>query len=143
MLTSTHGIDAIHNVCCRTVFEHVALYTRIDCHAKEFLFPIHCQENDLHGQRFSAPADVLLHVPLFSDLYSCVQTVSGPQAAQKESQRGFLSGSADYRKYAAAVWLDRKRLKAFVKEDSMVDSSLQKLSPQYGQNPSAGSNCDG
>jgi pimeloyl-ACP methyl ester carboxylesterase len=37
----------------------------------------------------------------------------------------------DYLKSAAAVWLDRKHLKAFIKNDVMVDSSLRKLSPQY------------
>jgi pimeloyl-ACP methyl ester carboxylesterase len=37
----------------------------------------------------------------------------------------------EYLKAVAAVWLDREHLKAFIKDDTMVDSSLQKLSPQY------------
>ena len=38
-----------------------------------------------------------------------------------------------YFKSAAAGWLGRNQLKAFIKNDLMADSSLQKLSPHYQQ----------
>jgi pimeloyl-ACP methyl ester carboxylesterase len=83
-----------------------------------------------------APAAFLLHLPVFSDF--CIVAFKpflGRKLLRKSLKEAFSPDPlpADYWKYASAVWLDRKRLKAFIKEDFMVDASLQKLSPQYGR----------
>jgi pimeloyl-ACP methyl ester carboxylesterase len=83
-----------------------------------------------------APAAFLLHLPLLSDF--CIATFKpflGRKLLRKSLNEAFSPDPvpADYWRYASAVWLDRKRLKAFIREDFMVDASLQKLSPQYGR----------
>src|ERR1043166_5843531 len=83
-----------------------------------------------------APAAVLLHLPLFSDFcIAAFKPFLGHKLLRKSLQEAFSPDPLpdDYWKYAAAVWLDRKRLKAFIKEDFMIDSSLEKLSSQYGR----------
>jgi pimeloyl-ACP methyl ester carboxylesterase len=85
--------------------------------------------------REDAPAEFLLRrVPLFSDLCIALFKPILARKLLKKSLKDAFSPDpvpADYLKYAATVWLDRKHLKAFIQDDVMVDSSLHKLSPQY------------
>jgi pimeloyl-ACP methyl ester carboxylesterase len=81
-----------------------------------------------------APLGLLLRLPLLSDV--CITTLK-PILARKLLERKLKNAFSpdpvpdDYLESAADVWLDRKHLKAFIREDLMVDSSLQELSPQY------------
>ena len=81
-----------------------------------------------------APAAFLLQIPLLSDLcITMLKPILGRRLLRKSLKEAFSPDPVpdDYFKAAAAVWLDRKRLKAFIKEDLMIGSSLQKLSGQY------------
>ena len=84
--------------------------------------------------RHDAPLGLLLRLPVVSDV--CITTLKpflGRKLLKKSLKEAFSPDPMpdDYFKSATAVWLDRKRLKAFIKEDLMVDSSLEELSPQY------------
>lgn len=84
--------------------------------------------------RHDAPLGLLLRLPVLSDV--CIITLKpflGRKLLKKSLKEAFSPDPvpAEYFKSAAAVWLDRKRLKAFIKEDVMVDSSLEELSPRY------------
>ena len=85
--------------------------------------------------RQDAPAEFLLRrLPFFSDFcIALVKPILGHTLLKKSLKDAFSPDPVpdDYLKSAAAVWLDRKHLKAFIKNDVMVDSSLKKLSPQY------------
>ena len=84
--------------------------------------------------RHDAPLGPFLRLPVLSDV--CI-TMLKPILARKLLKRSLKEAfspdpvPADYFKSAAAVWLDRKRLKAFIKEDAMLGSSLEELSPKY------------
>ncbi len=85
-------------------------------------------------RRHDAPLGFLLRIPLLSD--ACIimlKAIQGRRLLKKSLKDAFSPDPVpdDYLKSAAAVWLDRKRLKAFIRNDVMVDSSLQELSPQY------------
>jgi pimeloyl-ACP methyl ester carboxylesterase len=83
-----------------------------------------------------APLVFLLRVPMLSDV--CI-TMLKPIFGRRLLKRGLKEAFSpdplpdDYWKSASAGWLGRNQLKAFIKNDLMVDSSLQKLSPQYQQ----------
>lgn len=81
-----------------------------------------------------APLGLLLRLPVLSDV--CIvmlKPILGSRLLKKNLKDAFSPDPVpeDYLKSATAFWLDRKRIKAFVKDDTMTDSSLQKLSPQY------------
>ena len=79
-------------------------------------------------------AHLLLRLPLLSDVcITLLKPILGRRLLRNSLKEAFSPDRMpeDYFKSAAAVWLDRKRLKAFIKEDEMVDSSLEELSPQY------------
>jgi pimeloyl-ACP methyl ester carboxylesterase len=85
--------------------------------------------------REDAPAEFLLRrLPLFSDLcIALFNPILGRKLLKRSLKKAFSPDPLpeDYLKAVATVWLDRKHLKAFIKNDVMVDSSLRKLSPQY------------
>src|SRR6266498_5807192 len=84
--------------------------------------------------RNDAPAAFLLHIPLLSDVcIAMLKPVLGRKLLKKSLKEAFSPDPVpdDYFKSASAVWLDRKRLKAFINDDLMVESSLKELSPQY------------
>lgn len=82
-----------------------------------------------------APAELLLRrLPLFSDLcIALFKPVLGCKLLKHSLKAAFSPDPLPdvYLKYAVAVWLERKHLKAFIKDDVMVDSSLRKLRSQY------------
>jgi pimeloyl-ACP methyl ester carboxylesterase len=81
-----------------------------------------------------APAGLLLRIPLLSDVcISMLKPILGRRLLRMGLQNAFSPDLVpdDYLKSAATVWLDQKHLKAFIKEDMMVDSSLREMSPQY------------
>lgn len=84
--------------------------------------------------RHDAPLGLLLRLPVLSDVsIALLKPILGRRLLKKSLKEAFSPDPVpdEYLKSAATVWLDRKRLKAFIKDDTMVDSSLQKLSPQY------------
>jgi pimeloyl-ACP methyl ester carboxylesterase len=85
--------------------------------------------------REDAPAELLLRrLPLFSDFcIALFKPILGRWLLKKSLENAFSPNPVpdDYLKSATAVWLDRKHLKAFIKDDVMVDSSLRELGPQY------------
>jgi pimeloyl-ACP methyl ester carboxylesterase len=84
--------------------------------------------------RDEAPGGFLLRVPLLSDFCIVLFTpILGRRLLKKNLKDAFSPDPVpdDYLKSAAAVWLDRKHIKTFIKDDAMVDSSLKELSPQY------------
>ncbi len=85
--------------------------------------------------REDVPAEFLLRrLPLFSDFcIALFKPILGRKLLKHHLKDAFSPDPVpdDYLKSAATVWLDRKHLKAFIRNDVMVDSSLRKLSPQY------------
>lgn len=85
--------------------------------------------------REDAPAELLLRrLPLFSDFcIALFKPILGCKLLKHSLKTAFSPDPLPdvYWKYAAAVWLERRHLKAFIKNDVMVDSSLRKLRPQY------------
>ena len=85
--------------------------------------------------REDAPAELLLRrLPLFSDFcIALFKPILGRKLLKKSLKEAFSPDPVpeDYLKAAVTDWLDRKHLKAFIKNEVMVDSSLHKLSPQY------------
>jgi pimeloyl-ACP methyl ester carboxylesterase len=85
--------------------------------------------------REDVPAEFLLRrLPLFSDFcIALFKPILGRRLLKKNLKNAFSPDPVpyDYLKSAITVWLDRKHLKAFIKNDVMVDSSLRQLSPQY------------
>ena len=84
--------------------------------------------------RHDAPAGLLLRIPVLSDVcITMLKPILGRRLLKKGLKEAFSPDPVpdDYFKTAADVWLDREHLKAFIKHDVMMDSSLQKLSPQY------------
>lgn len=84
--------------------------------------------------RHDAPVAFLLRIPVLSDV--CITTLKpmlGRKLLMKSLKEAFAPDPVpeDYFKSAAASWLDRKRIRAFIKEDLKLDSSLEQLSPQY------------
>lgn len=83
-----------------------------------------------------APAASLLRVPVLSDV--CIimlKPILGRWLLKQGLKEAFSPDPVPdaYLKSAAAGWLGRNQLKAFIKNDLMADSSLQKLSPHYQQ----------
>jgi len=79
-------------------------------------------------------APLLLRLPLLRDV--CIITLKpilGRRMLKQRLKDAFSPDPvpADYFKSAAAVWLDRKRLKAFIKEDLMLNSGLEEMSSHY------------
>jgi pimeloyl-ACP methyl ester carboxylesterase len=84
--------------------------------------------------RHDAPLGLLLRLPVLSDVcITMLKPILGRKLLKKSLKEAFSPDPVpdDYFKSAAAAWLDRHRLKAFIKEDLMVESSLKELSPQY------------
>jgi len=85
--------------------------------------------------REDAPAELLLRrLPLFSDFcIALFKPILGRKLLKKSLKEAFSPDPVpeDYLKAAVTDWLERKHLKAFIKDEGMVDSSLHKLSPQY------------
>ena len=84
--------------------------------------------------RHDAPIAFLLRIPLLSDVcITMLKPILGRRLLKKGLKEAFSPDPVpdDYLKSAVTVWLDRKHLKAFIKNDVMVDSSLERLSPQY------------
>lgn len=84
--------------------------------------------------RHDAPVGLLLRVPLLSDVsIALLKPILGRRLLKTGLKDAFSPDPLPdaYLKSAATVWLDRKHLKAFIRNDVMVDSSLQELSPQY------------
>lgn len=85
--------------------------------------------------REDAPAEFLMRrLPLFSDFcIALFKPILGRSLLKKSLKDAFSPDPVpdDYFKSALADWLERKHLKAFIKNEVMVDSSLRKLSPQY------------
>ena len=85
--------------------------------------------------REDVPAELLLRrLPLFSDFcIALFKPILGRALLKHHLKDAFSPDPVpeDYLKAAANGWLDRKHLKAFIRNDVMVDSSLRKLSPQY------------
>jgi pimeloyl-ACP methyl ester carboxylesterase len=84
--------------------------------------------------RDEVPADFLLRLPLISDLcITMLKPILGRRLLKKSLKNAFSPDPVpdNYLKFAATVWLERKHLKAFIKNDEMVDSSLRELSPRY------------
>lgn len=84
--------------------------------------------------RNDAPAAYLLHLPLLSDIcIAMLKPILGRRLLRKSLAEAFAPDPVpdDYFQAAANVWLDRKRLKAFIKEDLVLGSSLKKMSRQY------------
>lgn len=80
------------------------------------------------------PAEALLQIPLLSDLcIALFKPIFGPRALKQGLKDAFSPDPVplDYLKSANAVWLERKHLKALIKNDAMIESSLEELSPQY------------
>lgn len=85
--------------------------------------------------REDAPGESLLRrLPFFSDFcIALFKPILARKLLKKSLKDAFSPDPVpeDYLKAAATVWLDRKHLKAFIRNDVMLDSSLQELSPQY------------
>lgn len=84
--------------------------------------------------RHDAPLGLLLRLPLLNDVcITMLKPILGRRLLKKSLKDAFSPDPVpdDYLKSAATGWLDRKHLKAFIKDDVMVDSSLRQLSPQY------------
>jgi pimeloyl-ACP methyl ester carboxylesterase len=83
-----------------------------------------------------APLGLLLRIPVVSDVgIILLKPILGRRLLKKSLKEAFSPDPVPdaYFQSAAKVWLGRSNLKAFIKEDLMVDSSLQKLSPQYSK----------
>ncbi len=81
-----------------------------------------------------APLGFLLRVPLLSDVCLAVfKPILGRKLLKSGLKEAFSPDPVpeEYLKAVAAVWLDRKHLKAFIKHDAMMNSSLLELSPRY------------
>lgn len=86
--------------------------------------------------RHDAPLGFLLRVPLLSDVCLAVfKPIWGRKLLKSGLKEAFSPDPVpdEYLNSVAAVWLDRKHLKAFIKHDAMADSSLRKLSPGYSK----------
>lgn len=86
------------------------------------------------GNRHDVPVGFLLRMPLLSDIcLTLFKPILGRRLLKKSLKEAFSPDPVpeEYLKAVAAVWLDRKHLKAFIKNDATVDSSLQDLSPRY------------
>ena len=86
--------------------------------------------------RHDAPLGFLLRVPLLSDVCLAVfKPIFGRKLLKSGLKEAFWPDPVppEYLNTVAAVWLDRKHLKAFIKHDAMVNSSLRGLSPQYSR----------
>lgn len=86
--------------------------------------------------RHDVPLGFLLRVPLLSDLCLAVfKPILGRKLLKSGLKEAFSPDPVprEYFKAVAPVWLDRKHLKAFIKHDATVDSSLQALSPGYSK----------
>ena len=86
--------------------------------------------------RYDTPAGFLLRMPLFSDVCLALFTpILGRRLLKQSLKEAFSPDPVPpgYLKLVAPVWLERKHLKAFIKHDEMVNSSLQALSPRYQQ----------
>jgi pimeloyl-ACP methyl ester carboxylesterase len=81
-----------------------------------------------------APLGLLLRVPLLSDVCLAVfKPILGRKLLKSGLKEAFSPDPVpeEYLKAVTAVWLDRKHLKAFIKHDAMMNSSLLELSPRY------------
>ncbi len=86
------------------------------------------------GNRHDVPVGFLLRMPLLSDIcLALFKPILGRRLLKNSLKEAFSPDPVpeEYLKAVAAVWLDRKHLKAFIKNDATVDSSLQELSPRY------------
>jgi pimeloyl-ACP methyl ester carboxylesterase len=84
--------------------------------------------------RHDTPVGFLLRMPLLSDVcLAMFKPIFGRRLLKKGLKEAFSPDPVpdEYFKAVANVWLDRKHLKAFIKNDAMIDSSLQQLSPRY------------
>jgi pimeloyl-ACP methyl ester carboxylesterase len=84
--------------------------------------------------RHDAPASFLLRIPLLSDFCLAVlKPIGGRRLIKNGLKNAFAPDPvpAAYFEAVAPVWLGRQQMKAFIKNDIMVDESLQKLSPLY------------
>jgi pimeloyl-ACP methyl ester carboxylesterase len=79
-------------------------------------------------------APLLLRIPVLSDV--CLALLK-PTLGRKLLKQGLEEAFApdpvpdEYFQAVASDWLDRKHLKAFIKHDLMLESSLNELSPDY------------
>jgi pimeloyl-ACP methyl ester carboxylesterase len=86
------------------------------------------------GNPHDVPVGFLLRMPLLSDIcLALFKPILGRRLLKKSLKEAFAPDPVpeEYLKTVAAVWLDRKHLKAFIKNDATIDSSLQELSPRY------------
>jgi pimeloyl-ACP methyl ester carboxylesterase len=84
--------------------------------------------------RHDAPVGLLLRIPVLGDVcIALLKPILGRRLLKTGLKDAFSPDPVPdaYLKSAAAVWLDRKHIKAFIRNDVMVESSLQELSPQY------------
>jgi pimeloyl-ACP methyl ester carboxylesterase len=84
--------------------------------------------------RHDTPAGFLLRVPLLGHVcIALLKPILGRRLLKQALKDAFSPDPVpnDYLDFAAAVWLERKHLEAFIKSDGTVDQSLQELSPQY------------
>jgi pimeloyl-ACP methyl ester carboxylesterase len=84
--------------------------------------------------RHDSPAGFLLRTPLLSDVcLALFKPLLGSRFLKQGLKEAFSPDPVphEYLKAVAAVWLERKHLKAFIKHDAMTNSSLQELSPRY------------
>jgi pimeloyl-ACP methyl ester carboxylesterase len=86
------------------------------------------------GTHQDMPAGFLLRMPVVSDIcLALFKPILGRRLLKKGLKEAFSPDPVpkEYLKAVAAVWLDRKHLKAFIKNDATLDSSLQELSSRY------------
>jgi pimeloyl-ACP methyl ester carboxylesterase len=84
--------------------------------------------------RHDTPAGFLLRVPLLGHIcIALLKPILGRRLLKQALKDAFSPDPVpnDYLDSAAAVWLERKHLEAFIKSDGTVDQSLQELSPLY------------
>ena len=86
--------------------------------------------------RYDTPAGFLLRMPLLSDVcLALLKPIVGRRLLKQSLKEAFSPDPVppEYLKLVAPVWLERKHLKAFIKHDAMINSSLEELSPRYQQ----------
>ncbi|HEV2717956.1 MAG TPA: alpha/beta hydrolase, partial [Terriglobales bacterium] len=86
--------------------------------------------------RHDAPLGLLMRLPLLSDAcLALFKPIFGRRLLKKSLKDAFSPEPIpdEYLRVVAPVWLDRNHLKAFIKNDAMIDSSLRELSPRYGK----------
>src|SRR6266496_779915 len=84
--------------------------------------------------RHDAPVGFLLRVPLLSDVcIALLKPILGRRLIKNSLKTAFSPDPVppDYLRAVAATWLGRQQIKAFIRNDVMVDESLRKLSPLY------------